>query len=100
MPTAPSVGQIKGYSDTTSTGTTLAAAGRQTVQLWDVATRQPVGNILHTDRSKPVQRTVFSPDGKILAGGGFTFNVPVVSVTLWQVVTGRTIMALTDPIEK
>ncbi|MBE1490715.1 Hsp70 family protein [Plantactinospora soyae] len=77
-------------------GTLLATVGEdRTVQLWDVATRQPVGEPLsgHTDE---IYDVTFSPDGTVLATAGRDDTV-----RLWDVASrrqlGAPITGLADP---
>ena len=55
------------------------------VQLWDVATRRPIGRGLYGHGS-PVESVAFSPDGKILASGSADDTI-----RLWDVTTRRLI---------
>ena len=50
-------------------GATLASAGDGTVQLWNVATYQPIGSLLPT-RVGRLSSVAFNPNGKTLATGG------------------------------
>src|SRR5271166_3484594 len=70
---------------------TLAAASADgKVQLWDVATHQPIGSPL-TGLTSSVKSVAFSPDGKILASGGTTGNNSAGKVQLWDVATHQQI---------
>jgi hypothetical protein len=70
-------------------GKTLASGGRdQTVRLWEVASRRPLGDPL-TGHSSTVSSVAFSPDGKLLASGGGE------TVRLWEVASQR---PLGDPL--
>jgi dipeptidyl aminopeptidase/acylaminoacyl peptidase len=66
-------------------GTTLAAAGLDPVQLWDVATRKPLGPLTPTTRIGWVYSLAFSPDGRTLATGGDK------TVQLWDIASRRPI---------
>jgi WD40 repeat protein/transcriptional regulator with XRE-family HTH domain len=81
----PGVAILGGYSDTVLSvafspdGKTLASGDNDdTVQLWDVATRQPIG--LPLSDSGAVNWVAFSPDGKTLATGDANG-----AVQLWDV---------------
>jgi WD40 repeat protein/serine/threonine protein kinase len=63
-----------------------SCAWRDTVRIWDVATRQVDGLVGDT---RSVTYVVFSPDGKTLAGGGGGGTV-----RLWDVATRRAIATL------
>ncbi len=64
-------------------GKTVAAGSLDgQVRLWDVASRQPAGQ-LHGHRG-PVRSVAFSPDASILASGGFDGTV-----RLWHPATGQ-----------
>jgi transcriptional regulator with XRE-family HTH domain len=89
----PGIAILEGYSDTVLSvafspdGTTLASGDNDgTVQLWDVATRQPTG--LSLSNAGAVNWVAFSPDGKTLATGDVAGTV-----RLWDVATHRPIGA-------
>jgi WD40 repeat protein len=67
-------------------GKTLASGSYDgTVRLWDVTTRQQIGNPL-TGHTGVVGAVAFSPDGKTLATGGYDGQV-----RLWDVATRQQI---------
>jgi WD40 repeat protein len=85
-------------------GKTLASSGcatysgaryvcdRGEIRLWDVTTRQPLGQPI-TDHTDSVQSVTFSPDGNLLASGS------VDGIILWNVLTHQPInRSLTDRI--
>ena len=85
--TRPGVAILGGYSATVLSvayspdGKTLASgANDDTVQLWDMATRQPIG--LPLSDTGAVNWVAFSPDGKTLAAGNADGTVQ-----LWDVAT-------------
>jgi WD40 repeat protein len=59
------------------------ARSDNTVILWDVSTRQPIGNPL-TGHTQPVRSVAFTPDGKLLASGSNDNTV-----ILWEVSNPR-----------
>ncbi len=67
-------------------GKTLAVGGNAFgIQLWDVATRHKMGNsLVYNPVASVANSMVFSPNGKILASGGY-------GVELWDVATHRQI---------
>jgi WD40 repeat protein len=70
-------------------GKTLASASADdTVQLWDMATRQPIGLPLINGQGAGVDSVAFSPDGKTLAIGDVDDTV-----SLWKVATRQPIGA-------
>jgi WD40 repeat protein len=76
-------------------GGTLASAGNNTIFLWDTATGTKV-RALAEDKENPVEAIAYSPDGKLLASGGFDKTIK-----LWDTVTDaplRTLHGHTDPI--
>ena len=69
-------------------GKTLAAGGwasgnQETLQLWDVATRAPIGKPLkgYTDT---IEGIAFSPDGKLLVSDGSAANRGENTVRIWD----------------
>jgi len=83
----PGIAILGDYSDTVLSvafsrdGKTLAGGDNDgTVQLWDVATRQPIG--LPLSNTGAVDWLAFSPDGKTLAAGNADGTV-----RLWDVAT-------------
>ncbi|MEU7457551.1 protein kinase domain-containing protein [Streptosporangium roseum] len=86
--TATLLGQpLAGYSVAFSPDGKILAidSGDDTVRLWDVATRTPIGPPL-TSHDKGVSAVAFSPDGKILATGSGDGTV-----RLWDVATNTSI---------
>jgi WD40 repeat protein len=70
-------------------GTILAAAGADnTMLLWDVRTRHPIGAPVRASEAGGVERLMFSPDGTILATAGWDNTV-----RLWDVRSGQPIGA-------
>jgi WD40 repeat protein len=66
-------------------GRILASGDSDTVRLWDLATRKPMGDI-HTGHYPGVEALAFSPDGRTLASTGDDDKA-----RLWDVATRRTI---------
>jgi WD40 repeat protein len=82
-PLTEHTGQV--YSVAFSPGGKILASGSQHgVQLWDVASGKPIGNLL---TPRPGFRVAFSPNGKILAVAGAQ------NVRLWDVTTHQQIGA-------
>jgi WD40 repeat protein len=70
-------------------GKTLATGSADdTVQLWNMATRQPIGLPLINGQGAEVDSVAFSPDGKTLATGDVLDNIQ-----LWNVATRQPIGA-------
>ncbi|MEU3353735.1 serine/threonine-protein kinase [Streptomyces sp. NPDC037389] len=75
--------------DGKTVATVAADTGKYgTVRLWDAGTGRPTAT-LTSDVEKNFSTTVFSPDGKTVAGAG-------PGVRLWDVATGRPTATLTD----
>jgi WD40 repeat protein len=67
-------------------GKTLATAqGNDTVRIWNVAARHPIGDLVPS-QGAVIKTLAFSPDGRTLAGGGNEGNI-----WLWDVATDREI---------
>jgi len=66
-------------------GNMLAGASGDTIFLWNVGSRRPIGQPL-MKHSDVVYSVAFSPDGKTLASGGEDTNI-----ILWDVATGKPI---------
>ena len=64
-------------------GRTVAAAGRERIEMWDVASGQRRGEL--QGHHNWVRALAFSPDGRTLASGGGS------EVWLWDVATGQTL---------
>ena len=68
-------------------GRTLAiAGGKGNVELWDVESRRPLRELV-SPRALPLATVRYSPDGSVIAAGGFEDN----HVTLWDARNGRVI---------
>ncbi len=77
-------------------GKTLASTQRETIRLWDVATRKLRGTLtkpVNPDHYELLERLTFSPDGKLLASGGTNKTV-----RLWDVATGKVSAEWTLPL--
>jgi WD40 repeat protein len=74
-------------------GKTLASASGNfdgTIILWDVATRQPLGQPL-TGHTTGIEKVVFSPDGKTLASASDGSDADTATIFLWDVATRQRI---------
>ena len=69
-------------------GKTLAAgSGEGTIQLWDVAHRQPVGTLAADDPGEgQIHGVAFSPDGRTLAAGSDDGTVQLWNIGLQPLV--------------
>jgi WD40 repeat protein len=88
------LGYLRGHEDTVFSvafspdGKVLASgSGDGTVYLWDIATRQPVGQLMSESGIGPAVTSVaFSPDGKLLASSSEDGTVH-----LWDLITHQTL---------
>ena len=71
-------------------GKTLATGCQGGVQLWDVATRQPVGHPL-TGTTQAINSVAYSPDGHTLATVSDYYSRGGSTVRVWDVATRREI---------
>lgn len=70
------------------------SGGGGLVRLWDVRTRKPIAE-LRGGRT-PMRALAFSPDGRVLAGGGRLEN-ETSAVTLWDVRARKRLVTLVHP---
>jgi WD40 repeat protein len=68
-------------------GQMLASSSGASLQLWNVATGQPLDPPLITSNTAPITSVAFSPDDKIAASG--SGSGPGTSIQLWDVATGK-----------
>jgi WD40 repeat protein len=69
-------------------GKTIVLSSDNTIKLWDVTTGQPIKTLSGNESEKTI---VFSPDGKIIASGGYDKTIK-----LWDVTTGKVVKTLSS----
>jgi len=81
-------------------GKTLATAGGdRAVQLWELPADGPARPLrrIETDRLLTFQSLAFSPDGRRLAGAASSGKYDEKMVRVWEVASGREVLALQGP---
>ncbi|WP_016871111.1 AAA-like domain-containing protein [Fischerella thermalis] len=68
-------------------GKTIVLSSDNTIKLWDLTTGQVIKTLSGNESEKTM---VFSPDGKIIASGGYDKTIK-----LWDIATGKVIKTLT-----